>query len=68
MILRWCDHGVGVVFDGTWSPAQRIAAASTPQAASTLLSHTLAELALLDEASKTQAHVWLAFVSRAPAA
>ncbi|MGX5212639.1 TetR/AcrR family transcriptional regulator [Streptomyces violaceus] len=47
--------------------AQRIAAASTPQAASTLLSHTLAELALLDEASKTQAHVWLAFVSRAPA-
>ncbi|MCT9140264.1 TetR/AcrR family transcriptional regulator [Streptomyces violarus] len=46
---------------------QRIAAASTPQAASTLLSHTLAELALLDEASKTQAHVWLAFVSRAPA-
>ncbi|MFI6375147.1 TetR/AcrR family transcriptional regulator [Streptomyces sp. NPDC050546] len=46
---------------------QRIAAASTPQAASTLLSHTLAELALLDEASKTEAHVWLAFVSRAPA-
>ncbi len=46
---------------------QRIATASTPQAASTLLSHTLAELALLDEASKTQAHVWLTFVSRAPA-
>jgi AcrR family transcriptional regulator len=46
---------------------QRIATASTPQAASTLLSHTLAELALLDEASKTQAHVWLAFASRAPA-
>ena len=46
---------------------QRIAATSTPQAASTLLSHTLAELALLDEESTTQAHVWLAFVTRAPA-
>lgn len=46
---------------------QRIAATSTPQAASTLLFHTLAELALLDETSKTQAHVWLAFVAHAPA-
>ncbi|WP_052865360.1 TetR/AcrR family transcriptional regulator [Streptomyces niger] len=46
---------------------QRIAATHTPQAAATLLSHTLAELALLDEASKTQAHVWLAFVAHAPA-
>ncbi|GAA0449293.1 TetR/AcrR family transcriptional regulator [Streptomyces olivaceiscleroticus] len=46
---------------------QRIAATPTPQAAATLLSHTLAELALLDEASKTQAHVWLAFVAHAPA-
>lgn len=46
---------------------QRIAATSTPQAASTLLSHTLAELALLDEQAKTQAHVWLAFVAHAPA-
>ncbi|MGA5358048.1 TetR/AcrR family transcriptional regulator [Streptomyces purpurascens] len=46
---------------------QRIAASSTPQAASTLLSHTLAELALLDEESKTQAQVWLAFVAHAPA-
>jgi AcrR family transcriptional regulator len=46
---------------------QRIAATSTPQAASTLLSHTLAELALLDEDSQTQAHVWLAFVAHAPA-
>ncbi|MFJ8827869.1 TetR/AcrR family transcriptional regulator [Streptomyces sp. NPDC102467] len=46
---------------------QRIAATSTPQAASTLLAHTLAELALLDDASKTQAHVWLAFVTSAPA-
>lgn len=45
---------------------QRIAAASTPQAASILLSHTLAELALLDEESKTQAHVWPAFVTCAP--
>ncbi|GAA0679913.1 MULTISPECIES: TetR/AcrR family transcriptional regulator [Streptomyces] len=45
---------------------RRIAATSTPQAASTLLSHTLAELALLDEASKAQAHVWLAFVAHAP--
>ncbi|MFJ9179603.1 TetR/AcrR family transcriptional regulator [Streptomyces sp. NPDC102360] len=45
---------------------QRIAATSTPQAAATLLSHTLAELALLDEASRTQAHVWLAFVAHAP--
>ncbi|MFF7794024.1 TetR family transcriptional regulator C-terminal domain-containing protein [Streptomyces sp. NPDC007991] len=31
------------------------------------LSHTLAELALPDEESRDQAHVWLAFVSRAPA-
>ncbi|KQW03339.1 TetR family transcriptional regulator C-terminal domain-containing protein [Streptomyces sp. Root369] len=46
---------------------QRIAATSTPQAASTLLSHTLAELALLDEESRTQAHVWLAFITHAPA-
>jgi AcrR family transcriptional regulator len=46
---------------------KRIAATSTPQAASTLLSHTLAELALLDETSKPQAHVWLAFVAHAPA-
>ncbi|MFE7767597.1 TetR/AcrR family transcriptional regulator [Streptomyces sp. NPDC057438] len=46
---------------------QRIAATSTPQAASTLLSHTLAQLALLDEESKTQAHVWLAFITHAPA-
>jgi AcrR family transcriptional regulator len=46
---------------------QRIATTSAPQAASTLLSHTLAELALLDEESKTQAHVWLAFVTQAPA-
>ncbi|GHE39572.1 TetR/AcrR family transcriptional regulator [Streptomyces capitiformicae] len=46
---------------------ERIATASTPQAASTLLSHTLAELALLDEESKTQAHVWLAFITHAPA-
>ncbi|MEU9982905.1 TetR family transcriptional regulator C-terminal domain-containing protein [Streptomyces sp. NPDC050856] len=38
-----------------------------PQAASTLLSHTLAELAPLDEESRTQAHVWLAFVTHAPA-
>jgi AcrR family transcriptional regulator len=45
---------------------QRIAATPTPQAASTLLSHSLAELALLDETSKTQAHVWLAFVAHAP--
>ncbi|WP_327668669.1 MULTISPECIES: TetR/AcrR family transcriptional regulator [unclassified Streptomyces] len=45
---------------------QGIAATSTPQAASTLLSHSLAELALLDEASKTQAQVWLAFVAHAP--
>ncbi|MFF4490547.1 TetR/AcrR family transcriptional regulator [Streptomyces sp. NPDC001544] len=46
---------------------QRIAATSTPQAASTLLFHTLAELALLDEESRTQAHVWLAFITHAPA-
>jgi AcrR family transcriptional regulator len=46
---------------------RRIAAASEPRAASTLLSHTLAELALLDEESKAEAHVWLAFVSHAPA-
>ncbi|MFH9009046.1 TetR/AcrR family transcriptional regulator [Streptomyces afghaniensis] len=46
---------------------QRIAATSTPQAASTLLSHTLTELALLDEESRARAHVWLAFVSHAPA-
>ncbi|MER5441531.1 TetR family transcriptional regulator C-terminal domain-containing protein [Streptomyces sp. NPDC002790] len=46
---------------------RRIAVTSTPQAASTLLSHTLAELALLDEESRTQARVWLAFVARAPA-
>ncbi|WP_328834872.1 TetR/AcrR family transcriptional regulator [Streptomyces europaeiscabiei] len=46
---------------------QRIAATSAPQAASTLLSHTLAELALLDDKSRTQAHVWLAFVTYAPA-
>lgn len=44
----------------------RIAATSTPRAASTLLTHTLAELALLDEESRTQAHVWLAFVAHAP--
>ncbi|MFG2022404.1 TetR/AcrR family transcriptional regulator [Streptomyces sp. NPDC048825] len=46
---------------------QRIAAAPTPQAASTLLSHTLAQMALLDEESQTQAHVWLTFVAQAPA-
>lgn len=46
---------------------QRIAAASEPQAAATLLSHTLAELALLDEESRAQAHVWVAFVGRAAA-
>jgi AcrR family transcriptional regulator len=46
---------------------RRIAATSTPQAASTLLAHTLAELALLDEESRTQTHVWLAFVTHAPA-
>ncbi|WP_128378922.1 TetR/AcrR family transcriptional regulator [Streptomyces cavernae] len=46
---------------------RRIAATATPEAAATLLSHTLAELALLDEESKTQAHVWLAFVTHAPA-
>ncbi|MGP3976204.1 TetR/AcrR family transcriptional regulator [Streptomyces sp. 8N114] len=46
---------------------QRIAATSTPQAAATLLSHTLAELALLDEESRREAHVWLAFVAHAPA-
>ncbi|MBO8192989.1 TetR family transcriptional regulator C-terminal domain-containing protein [Streptomyces oryzae] len=46
---------------------QRIAATSTPQAAATLLSHTLAELALLEEESRRQAHVWLAFVAHAPA-
>jgi AcrR family transcriptional regulator len=46
---------------------QRIAATSTPHAASTLLAHTLAELALLDEESRARAHVWLAFVSHAPA-
>lgn len=46
---------------------QRVAATSTPQAASTLLSYTLAELALLDEESRTQAHVWLAFITHAPA-
>ncbi|GAA3919350.1 TetR/AcrR family transcriptional regulator [Streptomyces gulbargensis] len=46
---------------------ERIAASSTPQAASTLLAHSLAELALLDEASREQAHVWLAFVAHAPA-
>ncbi|MET9763558.1 TetR family transcriptional regulator C-terminal domain-containing protein [Streptomyces sp. NPDC006372] len=46
---------------------ERIAATSAPQAASTLLTHTLTELALLDEESRTQAHVWLAFVSHAPA-
>ena len=45
---------------------QRIATTSAPQAASILLSRTLAEIALLDEASKTQAHVWLAFVTQAP--
>ncbi|WP_243087498.1 TetR family transcriptional regulator C-terminal domain-containing protein [Streptomyces sp. 891-h] len=31
-----------------------------------MLSHTLAEVALLDEESKAQAHVWLAFVTHAP--
>ncbi|MCX5529598.1 TetR family transcriptional regulator C-terminal domain-containing protein [Streptomyces sp. NBC_00006] len=46
---------------------QRIGATSTPEAASTLLSHTVAELALLDEESTTLAHVWLAFVAQAPA-
>ncbi|MFF5426446.1 MULTISPECIES: TetR/AcrR family transcriptional regulator [unclassified Streptomyces] len=46
---------------------ERIAATSTPQAASTLLTHTLTELALLDEVSRDQAHVWLAFVAHAPA-
>ncbi|MDX3732612.1 TetR family transcriptional regulator C-terminal domain-containing protein, partial [Streptomyces caniscabiei] len=46
---------------------QRIDTSSAPQAASTLLSHTMAEVALLNEESKTQAHVWLAFVTRAPA-
>ncbi|MFJ8946044.1 TetR/AcrR family transcriptional regulator [Streptomyces sp. NPDC102395] len=46
---------------------QRIATASAPEAAATLLSHTLAELALLDEGSKTQARVWLAFVTHASA-
>ncbi|EFL34839.1 TetR family transcriptional regulator [Streptomyces viridochromogenes DSM 40736] len=46
---------------------ERIAATSAPQAASTLLTHTLSELALLDEESRTQAHVWLAFVGHAPA-
>ncbi|MFJ4876970.1 TetR/AcrR family transcriptional regulator [Streptomyces sp. NPDC088745] len=46
---------------------RRIAATSTPEAASTLLSHTLAEIALLDEGSTKQAHVWLAFVAQAPA-
>ncbi|MGI5350130.1 TetR/AcrR family transcriptional regulator [Streptomyces sp. CA-250714] len=45
----------------------RIAAADMPQAASTLLSHTLTELALLGEESETQAHAWLAFVAHAPA-
>ncbi|MFD6276941.1 TetR/AcrR family transcriptional regulator [Streptomyces sp. NPDC060209] len=45
----------------------RIAAASRPQAASTLLSHTLTEIALLDEESATRARVWLAFATRAPA-
>lgn len=45
---------------------QRVAASATPQAASTLMSHSLAELALLDEASKPRAHVWLAFVAHAP--
>ncbi|MEV0091639.1 TetR family transcriptional regulator C-terminal domain-containing protein [Streptomyces sp. NPDC050738] len=46
---------------------RRIAATSTPQAAATLLSHTLAEVALLDEGSATQARVWMAFVAQAPA-
>ncbi|NSC25075.1 MULTISPECIES: TetR/AcrR family transcriptional regulator [Streptomyces] len=46
---------------------QRIAAASDPRSASTLLSHTLAELALLDEESRTHAHAWLAFTAHAPA-
>jgi hypothetical protein len=46
--------------------SRRITATSTPEAASTLLSHSLAELALLDEPSKAQAHVWLAFVAHAP--
>ncbi len=46
---------------------RRIAEASAHQAASTLLSHTLAELALLDEESRTQAHVWTAFATRATA-
>ncbi|MFD5130095.1 TetR/AcrR family transcriptional regulator [Streptomyces olindensis] len=46
---------------------RRIAAASEPQAAATLLWHTLAGVALLDAESKAQAHVWLAFVGHAPA-
>ncbi|WP_030607623.1 TetR/AcrR family transcriptional regulator [Streptomyces sclerotialus] len=46
---------------------QRIAAAASPEAAATLLAHTLTELALLDEESKTLAHVWLAFATRASA-
>ncbi|MEV8230453.1 TetR family transcriptional regulator C-terminal domain-containing protein [Streptomyces sp. NPDC079167] len=45
----------------------RIAAASAPRAAATLLTHTLTEIALLDEESATQARVWLAFATRAPA-
>jgi AcrR family transcriptional regulator len=45
---------------------QRIGATATPEAASTLLSHTVAELALLDEESRSLAHVWLAFVAQAP--
>ncbi|GGX35560.1 TetR/AcrR family transcriptional regulator [Streptomyces lomondensis] len=44
---------------------QRIAAAGEPQAAATLLSHTLTALALLDEESRAQAHVWVAFVGHA---
>ncbi|MEU6913426.1 TetR/AcrR family transcriptional regulator [Streptomyces olindensis] len=46
---------------------RRIAAASEPQAAATLLWHTLTELALLDTESRAQAHVWLAFVGHASA-
>ncbi|MDX2531433.1 TetR/AcrR family transcriptional regulator [Streptomyces europaeiscabiei] len=43
----------------------KIAASSTPQSASTLLTRTLSEIALVEEESRAEAHVWLAFVAQA---